>query len=312
MADPKKANSEGGSFANDPFFKRKLDPQWNACIGMQGDEENYLEGYIEAAKELVNAVIEKEMLGKRDTLVLPILYNARHAVELVLKFTVDRLVEAHIMNVARRRTHNILAYWNDISEASLGDEKLKQVMSALKPFVDSLTRIDGDGQELRYHRNRENEQSLSEYSLANLEIIRDSLSELEEIISVLRSRTLQFISEHATGTFTSKCSRRDLLTICQSLPRREMWRDKQFDEQKEIIKKRYELGNRQFSKALDVIQGNREMNAIIGVESDPLFISDDQLVWVVGQWRRLHPPRVPVVNLLGLTSEVESRNPSVQ
>jgi len=61
-------------------------PTWNACIGKQGHEENYLDGYIEAAIELAGAVLDKNMFEKRDTLVLPILYNARHALELALKF----------------------------------------------------------------------------------------------------------------------------------------------------------------------------------------------------------------------------------
>src|SRR5690242_9521016 len=84
-------------YAHDPFFKQMIDADWNACIGRQGDEENYLDGYIEAAMELAEAVIEKKMFEKRDTLVLPILYNARHAVELALKFATDRLVQAGLL-----------------------------------------------------------------------------------------------------------------------------------------------------------------------------------------------------------------------
>ena len=82
---------------DDPFFRLPADSDWNACIGKQGTEENYLDGYIEAAMELVNTVIEKKMLEKRDTVVLPILYNARHAVELMLKFTTRRLVEIGVL-----------------------------------------------------------------------------------------------------------------------------------------------------------------------------------------------------------------------
>jgi hypothetical protein len=60
---------------------------------------------------------------------------------------------------------------------------------------------------------------------------------------------------------------------------------------KTLVKARYNLSNRQFSKALDVIQSNREMNAVIGVESDLLHISDDEIVWLIEQWKRLHPAR---------------------
>jgi hypothetical protein len=153
----------------DPFFRRVFDSDWNACIGRQGHEENYLDGYIEAAIELADAIIEKKMFEKRDTLVLPILYNARHAVELALKFASDRLTQAGVIkDEGRKLTHNIKAYWDHLHGSAIGDEKLAATIAALKPYIDSLSRIDSDGQELRYHRNRDNNRSLANYSTANL------------------------------------------------------------------------------------------------------------------------------------------------
>lgn len=111
---------------------------------------------------------------------------------------------------------------------------------------------------------------------------------------------MSFLDECETGTYTSRCSRHDLLVIAQLMPRREFWRDGIFDQQKTLIKTRFNLSNRQFSKALDAIQSNREMKAILGVETPLLQISDDDIVWVVEQWRRLHPPRDEDVNDLGI------------
>jgi hypothetical protein len=278
-------------YADDPFFKRKLDTDWNACIGKQGNEENYLDGYIEAAMELADAVIDKKLFAKRDTLVLPILYNARHAIELALKFTEDRLVVAGVLPPTGGRNHNIRTHWDRLNAGAVVDEKLRQTIQTLKPFVDSLSRIDDDGQQLRYHLNRYDDPSLPNHSLANLEVIRESLAGLSEIISVLKYRTMSFLDERASGSFTSRCSRRDLLAIAQLIPRRDFWTEPLFNQQKALVKSRYNLSNRQFSKALDVIQSNREMKAIIGVESDLLHISDNEIVWVIEQWKRLHPAR---------------------
>jgi hypothetical protein len=36
-------------YENDPFLKRFFDGTWNACIGLQGHEENYMDSYIEYA-----------------------------------------------------------------------------------------------------------------------------------------------------------------------------------------------------------------------------------------------------------------------
>ena len=51
----------------DPFFDLPDDSEWNACIGRQATEENYVDGYIEAAIELASAVIEKRLHGQRDS-----------------------------------------------------------------------------------------------------------------------------------------------------------------------------------------------------------------------------------------------------
>ncbi|MGY4319421.1 hypothetical protein [Bradyrhizobium sp. JR3.5] len=101
---------ETDPYENDPFFKRFFDGPWNACIDRQGHEENYIDGYIEAAIELADAIFEKQLIGKRDTLVLPILYNARHAIELTLKFATEHLIKASLIkDDGRKLSHNIKA-----------------------------------------------------------------------------------------------------------------------------------------------------------------------------------------------------------
>ncbi|MER9240665.1 hypothetical protein [Mesorhizobium sp. M0633] len=283
---------EAGPYANDPFFKFVGDPDWNACIGRQGEEENYIDGYIEAAIELVDAVIEKQMFAKRDTLVLPILYNARHAIELALKFATDRLVAVNVVNGnGRRRDHNIKGHWDRLSEAGIGDEKLRYTVAALEPFIESLSRIDSDGQELRYHRNSDNDPSMAKYTLANLQLIQASLRVLQRLIADLQYRTVDFLSERATSSYTSRCSRSDLLTIAKLMPPRDRWNRDEFDLQKSAIKERFSLGNRQFSLALDKVQENREMSAILGVETPLLHLSDEDIVGIVAEWRRVHPKR---------------------
>ena len=57
---------EPDPYENDRFFKRVFDGQWNACIGRQGHEGNYIDGYIDAAIELADAIFEKKMFAKRD------------------------------------------------------------------------------------------------------------------------------------------------------------------------------------------------------------------------------------------------------
>jgi hypothetical protein len=56
-------NEATGDRAADPFFETIADGQWNACVGVQGNEQNYVDGYIEAALELVAAVIDNNMVA---------------------------------------------------------------------------------------------------------------------------------------------------------------------------------------------------------------------------------------------------------
>jgi hypothetical protein len=231
------------------------------------------------------------MFEKRDTVVLPILYNARHAVELALKFTINRLLGAGVISRAPRRNHDIRAHWRLLSDANLGDEELRKHVRGLEPFVGSLSRIDEDGQELRYHLNRDEDQSLSTYSLANLEVIRASLADLSKVIGGLKYRTIDFIDERGTNAYTDRLSRRDLLCIARLMPPRSRWNKEVFTIMKERIKLRFNLSNTQFSKALNVIKNNREMKALIAEETSLIYLPDNLIVGIIEQWRKLHPPR---------------------
>lgn len=276
---------------NDPFFRPLADSDWNACIGKQGTEENYLDGYIEAAIELVTTIIEKKMLDKRDTVVLPILYNARHATELVLKFAISRLAAVGVLSSPERLNHDIQNYLELLESADLGDEALREHIRDLKPFVESLSRIDKDGQGLRYHMRRDGEQSLSDYSLANLEVIRDGLASLSQVISALRHRIEDFVDERPTKANTKRLSRRDLMSIAGALPAVDRWKGPFFEVKKRRIKSRYNLTNDQFCEAINVIIDNREMKALVGGETSLLYLPDHMIISVVEKWRKLHPRR---------------------
>jgi hypothetical protein len=276
----------------DPFFWLSGDRKWNACIGRQGAEENYVDGYIEAAIELASAVIEKKMYTKRDTLVMPILYNARHALELSLKYAIKKLYATGVIRGTHPINHDIMSHWAMLNASELGDEALRECVTALKPYVASLSQIDDDGQQLRYSENREGQKSLADRSLANIGVIRTSLGELNRVLQQLKYRVLDLISERVTGSYTAECSRRDLLEIASLLPQAGDWSEPAFVEAKTKVMKRFDLSGRKFSKAVDVITGNREMRCLIGLKTSLAHLSDQNALFVVGQWASLYPARL--------------------
>lgn len=261
---------------HDPFFAIGGDSTWNACIGKQGNEQNYLFGYIEAAVELVNSLFEKEQFSKRDTLVLPILYNARHAIELALKMANSELCDMGVIAQTMRKNHNILSHWNYLVEARPGDELLRQLFNNLQPFVVSLSQIDKDGQEFRYHETREGTQSLQGHAVTSLILIRESLRSLHEILNQLTGRIYELRHERSGGFYTQDLSRRDLIEIAKLLPARSEWGTEAFDIAKNKVKERYAIGSNKFSHALKLIQANREARVLIDQESDLEYISDEK------------------------------------
>jgi hypothetical protein len=202
---------------HDPFFRPSEDTIWNACIGPQGHEENYVDGYLEAAQLLADLIVERELYISRDTLVLPILYNARHAIELSLKFAIRRLHAEGILRDPVKGNHDIKAHLAKMTSAAIGDWELRVLLGRLHPYVQSLAAIDVDGQQLRYAQDQEGNTSLENKPLANLQVIRTALSDLGEVLQNLKHRVRSFCEENRTGTSTRICSRSDLLFIAREL-----------------------------------------------------------------------------------------------
>lgn len=276
---------------SDPFFAIPEDSSWNACIGPQGDEENYIDGYVEAALELASAVLERQLFASRDTLVLPILYNARHGIELTLKFALKCLSAAEVVPASPAPNHKIGEHFEALMKADIGDAEIRHLLTRLRPYVTSLSAIDDDGQQLRYAEDLDGNRSLQDKPLANIEVIRASLVNLKTILGHLKHRVTDYCGERSTGSFTSACSRQDLLQIARLLPPRGEWAGPSFPAAKATVMARYGLGSRKFSDAANVIIKNREMGSLLGIEFSLAHLTDAHAHLVFELWSQQHPPR---------------------
>lgn len=277
--------------ADDPFFRWCEDSEWNACIGPQGHEENYIDGYMEAATLLANSVVEQKLYISRDTLVLPILYNARHAIELTLKFVVARLLAENLFKEMGRATHDISDYLTKLQSAKLGDWELRSLLEKLTPYVSSLSAIDTDGQQLRYAKDKSGTPSLDARPLANLEVIRSSLANLGEVLRKLKYRVRDFCEENQTGTRTQICSRSDLEFIAKEIAPYRNLGSPDFLEARDRVKARFGFGNRPFQEAYDVIKKSREFGVHLGQTFELKSLSDEHAKLFISRWTKLHPPR---------------------
>lgn len=273
----------------DPFFEVIPDGDWNACVGRQGSSLNYVDGYLEAARELVSAVIDKHMFASRDTLAMPILYNCRHALELSLKFAIDRLHRLGMIKATHSVNHDILSHWQHLRDAGIGDTQFVRLIDKFEPFVVSLAGIDEDGQELRYATNRDGEDSLGGIATVNLPLIRRSIDELSAIMERLKARLFDLEDERPTGTHTRECSRADLEEIARMLGDHTTWHAPSFEERKQKVCEHFDLSGRKFSTAVTAIRHSRPLAARVGIESELHHLSDNKAVAALKLWAEAHP-----------------------
>lgn len=277
---------------SDPFFETVRDGEWNACIGIQSYELNYVDGYLEAARILAATVIDDGLVASRDTLAMPILYNARHGLELALKYVVRELAELALVPPRERVNHDIKAYWTHLRDAQVCDRETRAVILELEPFVESLARIDDDGQELRYFENREGDRSLRDLATVNLPLIGVSIDAMDALLHRLTDRVAHLAGEHGTGTRTLRCSRTDLVEIARTLGDQAGWRDPVFDDRRAELMARFDLSGRTFSDAVNAIKGSRALAAIVGMETPLIYLTDEKVLSVAEQWLAVNPPRV--------------------
>jgi hypothetical protein len=274
----------------DPFFETIHDGEWNACVGIQGDAENYVDGYLEAALELAAAVIDKRLIASRDTLAMPILYNCRHGLELSLKYFISRLHKTGMLTQGHPANHDIESHWRHLQSAAvgsvdaLGDATLRLLVADLEPYVKSLAAIDGDGQELRYAQNRDGQTSLSGIAIVNLSHISHSIETLSRLLQRLKLRVHEIEEERFTGAHTANCSRKDLEMIAKIMGDHFTWRDQSFFEKKDLVMKQFGLSRGKFSDAIDAIRKSRGLAALVGLEASLKYLRDEKAVEVLKLW----------------------------
>nr|WP_319472234.1 hypothetical protein [uncultured Sphaerochaeta sp.] len=131
---------------------------FNACVGTNGrvSDYNYFEGYSEATKRLCLAVLSDDR-SLADTLIYPIVFNARHSLEIALKISlreVVRLDDTKLVKKAIFKGHNLINLFNmlkdhsrSIPEIRLDLEKFqKEIPNSIRKIID----IDDNGETFRY------------------------------------------------------------------------------------------------------------------------------------------------------------------
>lgn len=276
-----------------PTF-RGAEPTWaNACVGNNG-HPSYIEysiGFSKAANILIDQVLENGSIDLHvDEFVYPVCFNMRHSVELRLKGAIDEIIEIAkikntIMHFDSSSSHDINLIWRFFQAQSEAiDSRYAIINSKIEPTILDIAQVDPTGQTFRYPVSNTSQKHLTGVALINFVVLKKKFNELEKNLDALHELNSWLRTEYWQGTFTSKLSRQQIFKIASQLPRMDTWRDPVFTVIKEQIKAEYNLGNRDFSKAIDIVKCHYSLAPMVG---DPLPIRgvrEEQLLFFICEW----------------------------
>lgn len=263
------------SLANKTFMGGE--PTWaNACVGDNGAPGaiDYAEGFASAANALLdNAIADQGINLPVDTLVYPVCFTMRHAIELFLKKVAEDITEigTHrgvVVPVFNQvSSHDLGLIWSYVKTQALAtDERLIEQVKKLDEFITDFADIDATGQVFRYPSDLDNKKHLTSLGIINFVVLKSRFNQIQPLLESLNRMMVDLVEEYRWGTFTNNLSRLQLRKIASELPTRSRWGDAFFDQVRNAVKAKYKVSSRELSRAIKLIEHRHEMAACIGVQ----------------------------------------------
>ncbi|MCG7926279.1 MAG: hypothetical protein JAY67_12120 [Candidatus Thiodiazotropha taylori] len=270
--------------------------QFNACVGKNGahDLRTYAEGYLQASEMLLDNIIENALAYERDTLVHPIMYSARHAIELSIKHVLVELNKTDIQTEERLlRGHGLKRLWDLFKQQAKFDRRIIEVIDSVDPIVNQLDQADPDAQDFRYPTNSEGSETLDGKAIVDLVTVKQLVDYLKKRLLLLFRLTEVIVDERHLNAFTKELNREELRQLSIDLPEINEWeKTAEFDKVKECWKSKLGLSNSAFSRAINFIKSHREFSGNIGKEYKFFALNKDTLEQVLEKAYEIQQERI--------------------
>jgi hypothetical protein len=265
--------------------------RYNACVGENGIfDGKYFLGYDLSVKVLCKTLIKDTT--EIDQLIFPILFNARHAIELYIKDalynifkineSIDFIKDMDIDVDKLQSTHNLYNLWQMFENNAMKlDRRIQEYIDYQKEYISDYFEIDLSGETFRYQYTKENAIHLSKTPLINIIHFYERYNELSQNMHKLIRFIDQVNHEYHIYPYTKTLSPNDLLVISKRLGDISSWKENAFKEIKEAIKTEYSIGSKELCNAVNIIKETPEYSRFIGIENYIFHISKEKILEVI-------------------------------
>lgn len=243
-----------------------------ACVGNNGGtyEETIRMGYSKTAVILFEKIVNDR--ENEDILVYPLIYCARHSIELGLK-----IIALSIKTICNKKkidtdynqlkSHDLLLLDKTIRLYYRIDKRIVEIYDNIYPLLKDYE-FDKQGDAFKYRNNSIGNPHMSSNNIGSisLDLYMQKYGIINKYIEKLIRLQDELIYEYSQGTFTKTLSRELIKEISLLLPNKDKWHEPEFNKIKSDIKVKYKIGSKELSDAINIILRHREFSINIGDE----------------------------------------------
>lgn len=204
-----------------------------------------------------------------DTIIYPLLFCARHHIELFLKLSIDDVLDYTGSSEKHPNEHDLISLFGKLESICLqGAVALVRACKSLEPYVAEMNRTDESGQTFRYHKSSEQKPHLEQIPIINIDRFEQWFDQWRDTARIFEAQLNYLYETKDLGGSTSHFSREEIRSLAKQLPLRSEWNKAVLTEIRGVLEKEKEtkITNREFTRAIEIIKSTPWLSILIGDE----------------------------------------------